>query len=143
MKSSVAILCFLFVNHLLFAGLDKDILIPRLNYEGVPVDQAFEALSELSRQLDAEGEGVNIVYSGPVGDQAPRISLSLRRVSLYDVIRYMTEMAGLYYRIDANAVYIADEPFSPALIETRFYPVQPSFINVIKGDESNDPLDRR
>jgi general secretion pathway protein D len=115
-------------------------VIPIVQYRDLGADDAFEQLSAFSRAADPEGAGVNIVYRGPQGDAAPRITLSLRRVSLYDAIRYITQVAGLHYRLDENAVIISDQPFRPDRIVTRIYPVQPTFMDLIRaGQEEEEP----
>ncbi len=113
-------------------------VIPQVQYRDVGADAVFEDLAEAAREADPEGRGVNIVYNGPEGDAARRITLSLRRISLYDAIRYITQVAGLYYRIDDNAVFISDEPFRSDRITTRIYPVQPTFMDVIRGGEKEE-----
>lgn len=118
----------------------RETVIPRVQYRDVGVDEAFDDLVEAARSADPSGQGVNIVYHGPQGEDARRITLSLRRISLYDAIRYITQVAGLYYRIDDNAVFISDEPFRPERIITRIYPVQPTFMDVIRaGQEKEEP----
>lgn len=139
----VIVVCFLAGAVMGMAERQVDTVLPSVQYRDVRVDQAFEELSNLSRNVDPEGEGVNIVYRGPTGDRAPSITLSLRRVSLYDAIRYITQVAGLYYRIDEHAVFISDEPFRPDRIVTRFYPVQPTIMDIIRsGQEKEDPPPR-
>ncbi len=117
----------------------RETVVPRVEYRDEGVDRAFEHLSNRSRELDPEGRGINIIYRGPDGDAAPRITLSLRRISLYEAIRYITQVAGLHYRIDDNAVFISDEPFRPDRIITRFYPVQPIFMDIIRSDQKEEP----
>ena len=108
--------------------------IPRLQFRAVGVDDVFETLTTLAREADPEGTGVNILYLGPEGADAPRITLSLRRVTLYDAIRYVTQAAGLHYRIDENAVVITAAPAPSARVETRVYPVQPAFKELLEEE---------
>jgi general secretion pathway protein D len=61
----------------------------------------------------------------------PTITLNLRRVSLLDAIRYITEVAQLKYRLEGNAVIITPQNVVYGTVVTRFYPVQPSFLDVI------------
>ncbi len=120
--------------------LVRETVIPRIQYRDMGADAVFNDLAEASREADPEGVGVNIVYHGPEGDDARRITLSLRRISLYDAIRYITQVAGLHYRIDDNAVFISDQPFQPERVTTRIYPVQPTFMDVIRaGKEEEEP----
>ena len=118
--------------------------LPRVEYRDARISDAFEQLADAARGADPDEVGINIVYRGPTGEAAPRITMSLRRVSLYDAIRYLTQVAGLYYRIDDNAVIISDEPFRPDQIITRMYPVQPTFMDVIRGgqEQEEEPRER-
>jgi hypothetical protein len=56
--------------------------------------------------------GVNLVLNLEAGqalapEEVPVITLALRRVSLYDALRYVTEVAGLELRFDENAAVIS------------------------------------
>ncbi len=118
--------------------------VARLQFREVGVDEAFRTLSAMSRDATDDEGGVNIVYMGPEGEAAPKVTLSLRRVSLYDAIRFITDATGLHFRIDDNAVIISDQPFRSERIITRFYPVQPTFMDVIRGGrEKEEPQPRR
>ncbi|MEM7392477.1 MAG: hypothetical protein AAF492_09010, partial [Verrucomicrobiota bacterium] len=66
--------------------------------------------------------------AGGGGGANRAITLSLRRVSLLDAIRYITEVANLKYRIENNAVIITPPGAAVGRIITRIYPVQPSLI---------------
>lgn len=59
------------------------------------------------------------------------ITLNLRRISMLDAIKYITEVAGLKYRIEDSAVMITPLDAPVGNILTRMYPVQPSFMDVI------------
>lgn len=61
----------------------------------------------------------------------PTITLSLRRVSLLNAIKYITEVANLKYRIDEDAVIITPEGVVQGRVVTRLYPVQPTFMDTI------------
>ncbi len=52
------------------------------------------------------------------------ITLQLRDVTLLNALRTVTEIAGLYYRIDRNIVIIERE--GQGRLITRFYPVDPT-----------------
>lgn len=73
--------------------------------------------------------------SGP--SNVPTITLNLRRISLLDAIKYITEVARLKYRLEENAVMITPEGVVSGRVITRLYPVQPSIIDVVvQRDES-------
>lgn len=66
----------------------------------------------------------------PAGRIRP-ITLSVRNISLLDALQLVTEIAGLYYRIERNIVII-DRIGSGRFI-TRFYPVDPARFTTVTG----------
>ena len=69
------------------------------------------------------------VSSGAAGVRD--ITLNLRRISMLDAIKYITEVAGLKFRIEDSAVMITPIDAPVGNIVTRMYPVQPSIMDVI------------
>ncbi len=61
----------------------------------------------------------------------PTITLNLRRISLLDAVKYITEVARLKFRLEENAVIITPEGVVSGRVITRLYPVQPSIIDVV------------
>lgn len=61
----------------------------------------------------------------------PLITMNLRRVNLLDALKYVTEVAGLKYRIEDTAVIITSRNAASGPIITRMYPVQPSFMDLV------------
>ena len=59
------------------------------------------------------------------------ITLNLRRISMLDAIKYITEVAGLKYRVEDTAVIITRMDAPVSKLVTRMYPVQPSFMDVV------------
>lgn len=68
------------------------------------------------------------------------ITLNLRRISLLDAIKYITEVAGLKFRVEDNAVIITPAGVVSGRVITRMYPVQPSILDVIieRGEEKQE-----
>jgi len=54
------------------------------------------------------------------------ITMSLRGLSLLEVLNYVTEISNLKYRIDKNVIVITDQNAVSDKIITKIYPVQPS-----------------
>lgn len=83
--------------------------------------------------------------AAPVAAPTPgvrTITLSLRRVSLLDAIKYITDVANLKYRIEDNVVIITPANVAVGRVITRLYPVQPSILDVIVDQEEEAPADR-
>ncbi|MBM4155798.1 MAG: hypothetical protein FJ221_12335 [Lentisphaerae bacterium] len=68
----------------------------------------------------------------------PAITLNLRRVTLLDAIRYVTEVANLKYRIEENAVIITPANAVQGNVVTRLYPVQPSIVEIVTTKSATD-----
>jgi general secretion pathway protein D len=76
--------------------------------------------------------------SGSTG--VPNVTLNLRRISLMEAIRYITEVAGLRYRIEDSVVIITPAGVAEGgRVVTRLYPVQPSFLDVVSEREEVEP----
>ena len=54
-----------------------------------------------------------------------RITLHLRRVSMWDGLKYITGMAGLTFRIDGSVIVIKRKGAREDIV-TKFYPVDPT-----------------
>ncbi|HRZ13750.1 MAG TPA: hypothetical protein P5567_15005 [Kiritimatiellia bacterium] len=83
--------------------------------------------------------------TAPVAAPTPgirTITLSLRRVSLLDAIKYITDIANLKFRIEDNVVIITPANVAVGRIITRMYPVQPSILDVIVEKEEVTEADR-
>ena len=79
---------------------------------------------------------------GGSGSNLRDITLNLRRISMLDAIKYITEVAGLKYRIEDSAVIITPVDAPVGNIITRMYPVQPSFMDVIVERQGATAEDR-
>ncbi|NCC50239.1 MAG: hypothetical protein EOM20_03390 [Spartobacteria bacterium] len=75
------------------------------------------------------------------GSSVPTITLNLRRISLHDALKIITEVAGLRYRIDGNVVIITPSDYVAGTVITRMYPVQPSFLDVVIQREEESQRD--
>ena len=76
----------------------------------------------------------------PAGRPTPTsgiaLTLNLRRRSLLDAIKTITEIAGMRYRIDGNIVIISPQGYVTGQVVTRMYPVQPTILDVIVQRET-------
>ena len=94
-----------------------------------PAAPAETAVDEWGFGGEDLGGGMALSASAPAGVRD--ITLNLRRISMLDAIKYITEVAGLKYRIEDSAVIITPIDAPIGNIITRMYPVQPSFIDVV------------
>ena len=129
------------------------IIIPRIDLRDTTVREAVEFLKQRSRELDTSTDdpqgkrGVNIVLKlnpsrpdltvppaegptpAPVGGTADtRVTLSLTNVPVIEALRYLTELAGLKYKIEPYAVSIVPITENTTDLVTKKYRVPPGFI---------------
>lgn len=111
----------------------EEIVIPQIDFSGADLETIRRALNTLSRQYDTDKAGVNFVVSADVTTSQP-VNLKLRNVSIGEVVRYVSQIAGVKFRLSEVGV-----TFSP-LIETRpdliprEFTVSPSFFRGASGE---------
>lgn len=108
-----------------------DIQISEVRFQSAKLHDVIEFLSRVSREVDPEGIGVNMVFMGQApqprdrdrapADPIPPITMELRNVSFLRVLDLLTELTDLTYRIDRNIIFFQRQGHAP--LETRFYSV--------------------
>jgi len=137
------------------------IIIDKMDLEDASIREVVDFLKQKSRQLDnstddPKKKGVNIVLklasqtppTAPTDDQSAetppaeagvtedtKISIALKNVPLIEAVRYLTELAGLKYKIEPFAVSIIPLTENTEELVTKEYRVPPGFIP-ISVDES-------
>jgi len=115
-------------------------IIPQIDFSGADMDTIRRALNTLSRQYDPDGEkkGINFVVSADLAD-AQLVNLKLRQVSLEDVVHYISQIAGVKARINAEigVVFAPLVEKRPDLIP-RTYTVSPSFFKETDSSGGTD-----
>ena len=105
----------------------RSIVIPAVTLEDASIQAVVEFLREESRKLDPDHEGVNFLLHPSLAAKQTTarggITLNFGRMPLGEVVRYVCLAAGLEYKIDDNAVIIADRGVPLDRMETRFYSV--------------------
>jgi hypothetical protein len=84
----------------------QNIIIPRLEFREATVSEALDFLKHKASSLDTDDpgrRGVNIVLNAP---DETRITVALTNVSLGDALRYVTNLAGLKYKVEQYAVTV-------------------------------------
>jgi len=109
-------------------------VIPTIDFSGADLETIRRALISLSRQYDPEVSkaGVNFVVSSDITDVQP-VTLRLKQTSLAEVVRYISQIAGVKARItDIGVTFGPLVEKRPDLIPRNFT-VSPSFF---KGEDA-------
>ncbi len=87
-----------------------EIIIPEVNFRGAGVADIIGVLQTESQKISGADNPINFVWQTPESFKTAKVTLNLRHVPLADVLKYVTESAGLRYRVDPRAVVIYQEP---------------------------------
>lgn len=71
----------------------RAIVIPQVNFAGMPLSKVIETLSELSVEYDTDRVGVPLEFT-PVNGVDPRVNISLRNLSLDRILQFVTQQAN-------------------------------------------------
>jgi hypothetical protein len=83
------------------------IIFPKIDYREASVPEIVEHLNRASKDLDPDKVGVPIELSAAAKANKTKITISLSKVPLTEVIKYITNLASLKYRITSSKVMIA------------------------------------
>jgi general secretion pathway protein D len=106
----------------------RDLIIQRIDFSGASLEEVVEYLRVRSRDLDPDRRGLDFVVSVAPGTPPQSITLNLLNVPIEEVLRYVTEIAGLTYRIEDFAVRIISQSDAIGSIISKTYRVPPDFI---------------
>lgn len=85
----------------------REILLPEVVFQNVPVGEALDSLRRRSRELDPGGQGVGFLLMLDKVTAATPVSVKLTDVSLLEAIESVCVLAGLSCRVERQAVVIA------------------------------------
>ncbi|HEY1085085.1 MAG TPA: Amuc_1098 family type IV pilus outer membrane protein [Prosthecobacter sp.] len=107
----------------------RDLKIARIDFSGATIQEVLEYLRVRSRDLDPTGKGIDFVVNLPTDYVARPISLNLIEVPVEEVLRYVTEMSGLTYRVEEFAVRLSSAAETSNALISKSYRVPPDFLN--------------
>lgn len=106
----------------------RSIKFPIVEFSGATLDEVVELLRVRSRDLDPSGAGINFVLNVPPEARNKAISLNLFNVPMEEVLRYVSEMCGVSYRVDDHVVNFVSLSERDGTLITRSFRVPPDFI---------------
>ena len=87
----------------------RTIIIPKIEFTEVPLPDALNFLSTEARKHDPLKMGVNIVLL--TREKAPpKITLSVRNLSLSSSLGFVTEITGYVYEIRDSVIVVSKPP---------------------------------
>jgi general secretion pathway protein D len=111
----------------------KMIRFPTVSFAGATIEEAVEFLRMKSRDLDNDPDptqrGVNIILKPGDAPSTAAINLDLKDVPMEEALRYVTELAGMKYKVEPYAVLVVSQTDSNTEMFNRVYKVPPDFIS--------------
>ncbi|MEQ1749565.1 MAG: Amuc_1098 family type IV pilus outer membrane protein [Prosthecobacter sp.] len=107
----------------------RDIKIERIDFSGAALEEVLEYLRVRARDLDPQGKGIDFVMGVPKDLPLKPVSLNLTNVPIEEVLRYVTEVSGVSYRVEEYAVRIVSLSDTNQSIISKSYRVPPNFIS--------------
>ncbi|WP_343222499.1 Amuc_1098 family type IV pilus outer membrane protein [Prosthecobacter sp.] len=111
----------------------RTITFPKVEFDGATLAEVVELLRVRSRDLDPEGTGISFVLSVPPEARDKQVSLNLLNVPMEELLRYVSEMCGVAYKVDDHAVIFLSISERNNAIVTRSFRVPPDFIQNSPG----------
>lgn len=115
----------------------QNTLIPQVDFSGADLETIRRALISLSRTYDPDAAkgGVNFVVSTDVTNPQP-VTLRLRQTSLAEVVRYISQIAGVKARITDIGVTFGPVIEKRPELNSQNFTVSPSFFRNYDGQEA-------
>jgi len=114
----------------------KLIRFPQVRFTGSTIEEAVEYLRLRSKDLDPDHVGVNIILKAGDTPAGAQISLDLKDVPMQEALRYVTELAGMKFKVEPYAVLVVPITESTTEMITRSYKVPPDFLTYSGGSEA-------
>jgi general secretion pathway protein D len=83
-------------------------VIEKVNYREATIPEIAEHLVKQSKDLDPNKAGFTITLTPAAKNAQARITLSLSNVPMIEVIKYITNLADLKYRLEKDNVVVFD-----------------------------------
>lgn len=115
----------------------KSIKFPQVTFNGATIEEAVEYLRVKSRDLDntvdPSQRGVNLILKSGDTPSTAQISLDLKDVPMEEALRYITELAGMKFKVEPFAVLVVPVTESTTEMITRVFKVPPDFLSISSG----------
>lgn len=117
------------------------IIIPKFK-QNADITTVLESLGSSVKKHDQEQKGLKIIYI-PFGDKPQKekgkvFNFDFENMPVGEIIRYLCLSANLKYKIENNAVIIADPKVAIHHLETKFYALSSNLIPNINSNTKKD-----
>jgi hypothetical protein len=84
----------------------EQLIVPEVNFRNADPKDVIDFLAGESRKLSPDKSQINFVWLVSADAKLSPVTLNLKNVAFADVLSYVTQLAGLKYRVEAHAVAV-------------------------------------
>ena len=111
------------------------LIFPRVQFENASLEEALEFLRIKTRDYDTferdpAKKGINVIVKPGVAPSQAKITLDLKDVPMDEALKYITELAGMKYKVEPFAVVVTPVSDSAVELYVRTYTVPPTFLEL-------------
>jgi len=127
------------------AEKSQRIIFPEVRFQNATLEEAIEFLRAKTQvydtmERDPSKKGVNIIIKPGLEPSSARINLDLKDVPLSEALKYVTELAGMKYRVEPYAIVVQSLADSSTTMYTRSYRVPPDFLRKLGAQTAVEAL---
>ncbi len=114
----------------------RTIVVPEVVFRAASVQDCATFLTDAARKSDPDKQGVDVIVdlspssAGEVADRT--VTLSLRKIPLYDVLKYAADQLGLVMQADARGVLLRLPPTDQAVPRGVPLPKNPALVERLR-----------
>lgn len=112
------------------------VTIPKVRFIDRDLDFFVDFIRRVTRDLDKEGESLNVFITADVKGFKKRINIDLDDVSVQDVIRFSLKKVGLMFKIEGDSIFIGKK--IKDVDEVKFYETSESFLKYVRDQNKNN-----
>ena len=116
----------------------NSIMIPEISFSGTELSDVITTLSQTSVRYDPEKIGINIVPLFDANKNNPRVTITLRNLSIDNVLAFVTQQVNFAYEVGDVAVTISpDGASSDVNTITEFFEISQATVTRLTGASRN------
>lgn len=117
----------------------RSIIVPNVDIVEGSISDATALLTAKSRELDPTGVGISfLIKNDAVVEQSKPITLNLTNIPLSELLRYISNLAGVKYKVEEFAVFFVPLSEPDDVLITREFPVRATFFDVETANSNQE-----
>ena len=113
-----------------------NIIIPKVRFVNRKLDWIVDMLKRTSRDLDEEGEGINILLKADLVNAVKPVNLDLNDATIQDILRFICRKLDLSYKVEERTIIIGRQLKGTDIVKA--YDTSASFLKYVKADHKNN-----